>query len=193
LLRLEARRRAEPFSIIEMTALAVDDQLPTDALVGDHARARELDAPQGIRHVPLASLPRFVDFTVFVPKRLPRNSSCDVTIRDGGGRGGMAASVQIVYTLRGDEAFLWMMESPEPIPGPDLPTEVWRQEGEMAIAEDDSGDNPKYKVALLRAGTHVRLSSGGLSKAEVARLARGLVPLPAEPPRLIPTDAGRQS
>jgi len=186
LLRSEARRRGDAFLTLEMTMLLIDQQQPAELFVANHSNSAALASSASIRHVPLAWVPRLVDFTVFVPLRVPP-CLCRAILRD---RGIDPPLVEITYTGLHADGALWLTESTAPISEAFVAADVWWRESDLVIASDDSGDSSRHQIALVRDGTHVALKASGLPKDEVLRLARTLVPLPASPPRLITARTG---
>ena len=182
LLRTEARLGGEAFYVIEMTDLAVDSALPDG--IFDPPASVAFDESERIRHPQLADVPRLVDFTVFVFEQSPGGFPFVVMHSRDPDRG-TPPTVMIIHSLDERGGNLWLTESGEPMPADNAVGQVWREEDEFRIGELHVGDGTTYTLQFERDGTYLRLSSAVFSTEELVGLARRLLPMPTDPPRLV--------
>lgn len=181
LLRSEARLRDRPFRVLEMRAVAFDEDLPEETF--------ELDPPPGAafettvpdRSLLLEELPDAVPFTILVPQR-PSADQVDVRMTPERLRGRVPQSVQIAYTSSdaSRRGSLSLLESAQPMPTLDWVS--WREIDGVMVGEDSRVDPALRILRLQREGTHVEITAHDLSFDELIDLGRSLVPLPRGTP-----------
>jgi hypothetical protein len=192
LLRSEARLGGEPFRVLEITELALDDELSPGTFTLEPPEGETFEDFEPFRHTTLDQLPRLVPFTVFVPER-PPGPAPHVSIQNPDRRRATPLSVMLSYMVpkaNGEFGNLWIHESRE---APELPSggaEGWRQVSGVLVHEDDSMGYLRCKVRLVRDGTHIELESTAIATHELLVLAQSLVPLPPDPPGLVSVDPG---
>ncbi len=189
LLRSEARIRGLPFRILEMQLVSFDEEFPEDTF-RPAAPTEEPFAVEALgRSLLLEEAPRAVSFTVFVPER-PPEGHVDVSLEPGSRRWGITGYLGISYGYQGPDAEeppsrFWMRQSDRPLPEP--PNIRWRSVDDLEVAEDPNVRPAMFRLRLIKGATHIELSSYELATNRLVLLARSLVPLPAEPPRLRPS------
>lgn len=198
LLRSDARLRGQPFQVVEITEAAFDEDLPPDLFSLELPAGEEFEPDERpFDRVPLGDVPSLVPFTVFVPPRapiekVPGGPRASVDRHDP--REGRGPSVMLCYSVpKGDGEYgnLWIKQSGDPFPAPPpilqrLRPERWRKVGEFSEWVDDSMGYRQVMVRLARGGTHIELDSPVLGADGLLEIARSLVPLPPEPPQLVP-------
>jgi hypothetical protein len=187
LLRAEARLRGAAFRVLEMTEVAVDEDIPADIFTPRAPEGEHFEFFEPWRRLELEELPGAVPFKVFVPAKAPGQHPF-VQVRNPEPRRGTPIFVIISYSVPkpgGGHGNLWVNESaelekPSAVPNPN---ETWRQVDDLMVGVDNSMGELRCKVLLKREGTHIRLESTAMAVHELVALARSLVPLtPGEPP-----------
>jgi outer membrane lipoprotein-sorting protein len=185
LLRSEARIEGEPFRILEMEAVAFDEDFENDVFAPPAGRGIETAGVP--RSVELAELPDAVPFTVLVPEHPPFGVDY-VDVHPADHRHGRSEQVHITFGSNwfGEEDRRFsLIESAEPLPAQE--SMDWQNAGTVHFGEDRDIDPPLRRVQLERMGTHVEVRSHSLGIEELLDLARSLVPLAGEPPSLSAT------
>jgi hypothetical protein len=182
LLRAEAVIGGAPFRILEMNAVAFDEDFPEDTFAPPDVP--EIERLEPYRSISFADLPGAVPFDVFVPDRPPFGPP-HVRVESPNRRYGIPLQVHIDYSspLEGEEdRRFWLIESADPITDRDWVE--WREEAGIRLGED-LRVRPVLRIARLeRGGTHVEIQSYELTMEVLRDLARALVPLPSTPPAL---------
>jgi hypothetical protein len=187
LLRAEARLHGNPFQVLEMTEVRVDEELPVSVFIPENPEGEGFQFFDPVRFLLLSELPSAVPFKVFVPAEPPGGAGL-VSVRGARPREGIPPSATFAYTLPtlGDK--LWVHESIEQeqrLPTWANPGEVWSQVDSFQVATDETTEPATCKIVLEREGTHIRLESTGMSIHQLLALARSLVVLtPGKPPAI---------
>jgi outer membrane lipoprotein-sorting protein len=201
LLRAEARLSGQPFRVLEVTAIAVDEPLAADLFVLEPPDGEEFDDSEPMRRATLDELPDAVPFAVFVLAQPAGSIPPTALIHKADRRRGTPIAVRLSYQILkpgGAMAHLSIHESGEPPPAPPAPSvlahaaealramsagdettfaEMWRSEGELSLCEQTLLSESRFQVRLVRDSTHLELESSTVELVELVALARTLVPL----------------
>ncbi len=186
LLRVEARLGGEPFSILEVNEVAFDGPIDPDVFAISPTDPLEPEAPWQ-HDLTLSQLAEAVPSTLLVPERLPDGWIVEVhaMLEPASGRGGRPLQASITY-MYPDDRMVGLQESAEPLPP--IAGQERRVEDGLEIHEETRVRPPVRTAWTELLGTHVQLWASGVEMDEVIRMARSLVPLPTEPPELVPGD-----
>jgi hypothetical protein len=191
LLRSEARIRGLPFRILEMELVSFDEELPEETFRPVAPTEEPFSVDELSRSLSLEDAPHAVGFTIFVPERPPEGHA-DVSLEPASQRWGTTGYLEISYGYQGPDAEappnrFWMRQSDRPLPEP--PNIRWRSVDDIEVAEDRNVRPAMFRLRLVKGATHIELSSYDLATDRLVALARSLVPLPGEPPRLRSSDS----
>ena len=186
-LRLEARLDGEPVRVLEVTAIAFDEDLPDELFrfeppAGEIVRSAAEAYPS--RNVSLEDAARTAAFTVCSPSRLPGRWRVHVVYRPATERPALPETVTMLFTDTESLHYFGIEQAAQPLL-------AWRLGGETIVSANGlelrliGGDRlpgPPLEVHLEREGTHVRVYSDNLDQASLVELASSLEPAPTEPP-----------
>jgi hypothetical protein len=183
-LRIEQRRSGLPFHVLEMTSVAFDESLPTETFLPPGGPDIEYSIEPASRSMLLDEAVRQIPFAVLVPEH-PEVGPPRAMVQFGSGAPQLHLTYSTAPPTRGDNRNFVVWEAAEPLP--ELPRWRWREVDGVRIVEDATTEPSTRRVRLERGSTRVDISSTTIPEERLIELARSLVPLRDQPPRLVET------
>jgi hypothetical protein len=188
LLRSEARLDGQPFRILEVTELGLDEDLPPHTFILDPPPGKTFTIPTDPeRFVSLNELTKLVPFTIFVPRQPPGTGPV-ARLREPDDKGAPLTAMVGYIDHRDDveDRGLWLSQSATPLPLDDV-DEIWSPNGDLLITHGQDHGEPYTSILLTRQGTHIRLDATGWTDEDLTQLADNLESLPPVKLRTAPS------